>query len=60
VLLRVDCARIPVPEEMLRQKASVTVPVLKAMQSSGTPPHVAETHERVVRGVTRPRLCYAG
>ena len=54
MLLHVDCMQIPVPEEMLRKKASVTVPVLKGVQGSGTLSNVAETHDRVERGVTRP------
>ena len=60
MLLHVDCMQIPVPEEMLRKKASVTVPVLKGVQGSGTLSNVAETHDRVERGVTRPPavLCW--
>ena len=60
MLLHVDCMQIPVPEEMLRKKASVTVPVLKGVPGSGTLSNVAETHDRVVRGVTGPPavLCW--
>jgi len=34
VLLRVDCAQSPAPEEMLQKKAAVTVPVLKGVQGA--------------------------
>ena len=53
MLLRVDCMQITVPEERLRKRASVTVPVLKGVPGSGTLPHVAETHDRVVSFFTK-------
>jgi hypothetical protein len=54
VLLHVDFAQLPAPEEMLRGKVSVPVPGLKDVQGSEKLPDVVKTQDRVVRGVTGP------